>query len=65
MSLLFIEKLLGIIINNELTWSSHWYVDEEKEGLGHSWQDNRDTADTLTKTEQEEAETVCFRKPIL
>ena len=27
------EKLLGVVINNELTWSNHLYGDEENEGL--------------------------------
>ena len=27
------EKLLGIVINNELTWRNHLYGDEENEGL--------------------------------
>ena len=27
------EKLLGVIINNELTWKNHLHGDEENEGL--------------------------------
>ena len=27
------EKLLGVVINNELTWKNHLYGDEENEGL--------------------------------
>ena len=27
------EKLLGVVINNELTWKSHLYGDEENVGL--------------------------------
>ena len=27
------EKLLGVIINNELTWKNHLYGDKENEGL--------------------------------
>ena len=29
------EKLLGVIVNNELTWKNHLYGDEENEGLIH------------------------------
>ena len=27
------EKLLGVVINNELTWKNHFYGDNENEGL--------------------------------
>ena len=27
------EKLLGVVINNELTWKNHLYGDNENEGL--------------------------------
>ena len=27
------EKLLGVVINNELTWKNHLYGDEEHDGL--------------------------------
>ena len=27
------EKLLGVVLNNELTWKNHLYGDKENEGL--------------------------------
>ena len=32
------EKLLGVVINNTLTWKNHLYGDDENDGLYHSYQ---------------------------
>ena len=52
------EKLLGVIINNELTWKHHLYGDDENEGLipQQDWYLER----TLIKNESRKLKTLCL-----
>ena len=52
------EKLLGVVINNELRWKNHLYGDNENEGLIPKLSQR---VEIINKNEQAQTETFRFR----